>query len=180
MNIDITIGVAIGAVLAALINIYWSYKIARLDDKNNKEESIRLLAGELLSVAHHFSVPLFPIRYLDEDMKQRTEVMRRLRLAKYGALKASEDTSLFGFLSAEHIRNVHQLANKIRNFDILIDEFLAEPECNDVDLYRMIESRKDYIEDCSQLILAYINEHHPEYESLISQSTVNGEPNYLI
>lgn len=180
LNIDVTIGVAIGAVVAAIINIYWSYKAARLTDKNKKEESVRLLAGELLSVAQHFSVPLLPIRCLGKDMKQSTEVKRRLRLAKYGELKASEDTSLFGFLSAEHIRNVHQLANKIRNFDILIDEFLAEPKCNDVDLYRMIESRKDYVEDCAQLVLAYINEHHPEYGCLISQAAVNEKPKYII
>ncbi|WP_315982541.1 hypothetical protein [Aliamphritea spongicola] len=69
MTIDVTFGIAIGAILATVINIYWTSRISKLAERNRREENLRLLAGELLSVTFHFSYTLAPIRYFDEDMK---------------------------------------------------------------------------------------------------------------
>ncbi|WP_315982540.1 hypothetical protein [Aliamphritea spongicola] len=87
---------------------------------------------------------------------------------------------MFGFLSAEHIRNLHQLALKIRNFDNLVDEFLENSEKEDIDLYREIESRMPYIEDCAQLILMYISDQYPEYEELLAQTKALEKPQYVL
>lgn len=180
MTTEITFGVAVGAIVAAIINIVWNTRQAKSILLRDREESIKLLAGELLSIIYHFGIFEISSRLLDEDMNGVDEVVRRLKLAKYGDLKVIEKVNLFGFLSAEHIRNLHQLALKIRNADLLIDDFILNQENRSHHNFSEICGRMPYIEDCASLILMYIAENYPEYRELIEETKGMEKPNYLI
>lgn len=166
---EFTYGIAIGAVVAAVLNIAFTFFNEQRKDALSKKDSVNILFGELLNVLCHYQFFEIPIGLVDGDEKNHEEVLKRIELCKYGSFKAAELTDSYSFLDATQIRNLHQLSLRIRNTDLLIDRYLIRVS-EDIGSFRQIEGRMNYIWDSAALILTYICNLYPEYSKLVDQT----------
>lgn len=176
---DFTYGIAIGAVIAAVLNIVFSILSERQKLKLEKNQHVNNLFGELLNVLCHYQFFEIPMRLVDGDEKDHNEVKKRLRLCQYGKFKAAEFTNDYSFLDATQIRNLHQLALRIRNTDILIEDYI-NLESEDIEAFREIEGRMNYLWESAGLILMFICDLNPEYSKLVDQTKNLERPSHGI
>jgi len=186
--LNITFGIAIGAIIAAALNIIANHISRIKNEKVKKEACVKILFGELLNILNHYQFSVIPISLIDGDDRNVQEVIKRMEFAKYGDFKAANNIELYGFLSAIQVRNIHQLSLKIRNTDTLINSYLSS-ECiknaesathEEINLVREIGSRMYYVSDTADLLLSYISEQHPEYSSLIQDTKNLEKPDYVL
>ena len=186
MVLIFTVGIAIGAIIAAILNILANYLSFRKAEKSKKKENVNILFGELLNVLYHYQFSSIPMRIVDGDERDVSEVLKRLAFARYGEFSAVKDSNVYSFLSPLHIRNTHQLASRIRNTDTLIEKCLRSEYVNNLEmaeheeiyLIREIDSRMDYVAETAELVLSYIIDQYPELSALIQDTKNLEEPKY--
>ena len=184
----ISFGIAIGAIIATIINVAANHLANIKKESIEKENNVNVLFGELLNILNHYQFSCIPINLIDGLDKDINEVIKRMEFAKYGEFEASKNVKLYGFLSAIQVRNIHQLALKIRNTDTMIDKYLLSEYVDkkematqeEIHLAREIDSRMHYVSNTAELLLHYISEQHPEYSSLINETKTLQKPNYEI
>lgn len=187
-TLNITFGIAIGAIIATILNIVVNYFNNKKTERVKNEQHIKILFGELLNVLNHYQFSSIPMSLVDSSDRNIQEVTKRLEFAKYGDFKAAKNIELYGFLSAIQVRNIHQLSLKIRNTDTLIDRYLSSDYINnmesssheEIQLVREIDSRMEYVSETADLLLSYISGQYPEYSSLIQETKKLEKPNYEI
>ena len=179
-------GIAVGAIIAAVINVGANYFIQKKETEQKKEDNVNLLFGELLNILCHYQLSEIPIKIVDGDERNLEEIDKRMNFAKYGSFEAIENVALYGFLSAVQIRNIHQLALKIRNTDTLIATYFSNystmknSSTSEIQLVYDINSRMGYVADTAGLLLSYISEQHPEFKPLIQETKELKNQNYEI
>lgn len=187
-TLTITFGIAIGAVIAAMMNIAANYVEKQRTVKLHREESLKILFGELLHIFSHYKFSSIPMSIVDSDDRDVFEIKKRIRFSKYGNFQAIENVESFSFLSSVHVRNLYQLSLRIRNTDILIDDYLSSGHLNNKDVssteeihfIREIDSRMDFISDTAELILTYISDLYPEYKKFIEETRKLEQPDFSV
>lgn len=185
---NITFGIAIGAVIAAIMNISANAIAKRKADSVKKEESLKVLFGELLHILSHYKFSNIPLSLVDGDDRDVFEIKKRMKFSKYGEFKAVENVESFSFLSPVHVRNIYQLSLRIRNTEILIDDYLNSEHLDrdlvssheEIHFIREIDSRMKFIYESANMILDYIAEQHPKYKTLIEDTISIEQPDYSI
>ncbi|WP_254621874.1 hypothetical protein [Vibrio cholerae] len=176
MEIQFSFGLAIGAVIAAAINVYFNYRSEQKRIKQKRGENANIVVGELLNVvAHYTQYEPVTFRMVDGDERDIIKVKTILKEQIYGNFLAVSKPENVSFLPPEHIRNLYQLAIKIRNADFMITEFIAA--CNDPDrcsdyelkLYEDYDLFMGYVEDAASGILLHIEHQFPEFKGLIPE-----------
>ena len=176
MEIQFSIGLALGAVVAAIINICFNYQSNKKKETQRRLDSANVVIGELLNViAHYTQYEPLNSRIVDGDERDITKLKFELKSQIYGDFLAVSNVENVSFLPPEQIRNLYQLSTRIRNTDLLISEFIAEctnPEmCSDyeLELYHQYDLFMGYVEDAASGILYYIEKQQPEFKHLIPE-----------
>ncbi|EJG0413172.1 TPA: hypothetical protein ACPVW6_004695 [Vibrio parahaemolyticus] len=176
MEIQFSVGLAIGAVIAAIINIYFNYRSDKKKESQRRIDSANIVIGELLNViAHYTQYQRLDSRMVDGDERDITKLKFELKSQIYGDFLAVSNVENVSFLPPEQVRNLYQLSMRIRNTDLLISEFISEcknPEmCSDyeLELYHQYDLFMGWVEDAAAGILFYIESQQPEFKHLIPE-----------
>ncbi|CAH1528864.1 hypothetical protein THF1D04_220061 [Vibrio owensii] len=125
MEIQFSIGLALGAVIAAIINIYFNYQSDKKKETQRRLDSANVVIGELLNVvAHYTQYKTLDLRIVDGDERDITKLKFELKSQIYGDFLAVSNVEYVSFLPPEQVRNLYQLSTRIRNTDLLISEFI--------------------------------------------------------
>ncbi|SBS67339.1 hypothetical protein [Vibrio atlanticus] len=176
MEIQFSIGLAFGAVVAAAINIYFNYRADKKKQCQKRLDSANVVIGELLNViAHYTQYTRLNLRMVDGEERDITKLKYDLKNQVYGEFLAVSKAEYVSFLPPEQIRNLYQLSTRIRNADMMINEFISVCEnpdmCSDyeLDLYFGYDVFMGYVEDAASGILFYIEQKQPEFKHLIPE-----------
>ncbi|EGQ7741012.1 hypothetical protein [Vibrio parahaemolyticus] len=176
LEIQFSFGLAIGAVIAAGINAYFNYRSEQKRVKQQREENANIVVGELLNViAHYTQYQSVTFRMVDGDERDIIKVKTILKEQIYGNFLAVSKPENVSFLPPEQIRNLYQLAIRIRNADSMINEFIAactNPDnCTDYELklYEEYDLFMGYVEDAASGVLLHIEHQFPEFKGLIPE-----------
>ena len=176
MEIQFSIGLALGAVIAAIINIYFNYQSDKKKETQRRLDSANVVIGELLNVvAHYTQYKTLDLRIVDGDERDITKLKFELKSQIYGDFLAVSNVEYVSFLPPEQVRNLYQLSTRIRNTDLLISEFIdrcTDPEmCSDYELglYHQYDLFMGNVEDAALGILYYIESQQPEFKHLIPE-----------
>jgi len=111
---------AVGLAFLTAVFAYWRYT---REQKHQQDALLNALFGELANIYEHYTYASFE---LPLDPKDQQELKKRLKWSIYGNLRSTKDVTRFGFLNASDINSLLQLELRIRNNDLLIQQYLDD------------------------------------------------------
>lgn len=159
------ITLAIGGVIAAVIAFLGGRYAYKRESDENSIKLINSLFGELSHTLQHYRYASIELPPIGTDDVSKRELKKRLLWSKYGEFRSSKEFQNYGFLSNIEIKELLQLAFRIRNTDDLIDILMQAPEL--VTEYDLVEvkRRMGYVSGSANDLLQYIVKLNPEFAS---------------
>lgn len=178
MAIEFTFGIAVGAIVAAAMNIGANHWVKTSDMSRARSYAVNALVGELLHILSHCQYSHIPISLVDGPERDTEKLKKKLTFALFGELYVSKKLEAYSFLPAIHVRNIQQLSLKIRNNDTLISQLLGELDKVGANAIREVNSRMEYVQDCVELLLGYLEGTNPEFSELIGKVKAEESRNF--